>query len=231
MPLSGLRLAGVGLIAALGLAACAASRGHVPPAAGPHAADLSGFLDDYSKLRPGGPDEASLVYRDPNADWDAYDDVLFEPVTIWRSGKRSLDDVPEEDLKRLAAVFQQSVRGRLEQIFRLVDRPGAGTLQVRLGLTQARQADPVLDVFTFDVPPPTAVPDDQLLAPATQALVSAVAVEGELTDAVTEVVLAAGVDRRRTRTLRSWGDVRAAADRWAAWFAGRIERARHNTPR
>jgi hypothetical protein len=120
---------------------------------------------------------------------------------------------------------------RLERIFRLVDRPSAGTLRVRLGLTQARQADPVLDVFTFDVPPTVAVPDDRLLAPATQALVSAVAVEGELTDAVTDAVLAEGVDRRRTHTLHSWGDVRAAADRWAAWFAGRIERARGDAPR
>jgi hypothetical protein len=214
----------VGLVAALGLAACAA-RGPVP-----NAADLSGFLDDYSRLRPGGPDEASLVYRDPKADWGAYNDVLFEPVTIWRSGKHSLDDVPEEDLKRLAAVFHQSVRVRLEQIFRLVDRPGAGTLRVRLGLTQARQTDPVLDVFTFDVPPTLTVPDDQLLAPATQALVSAVAVEGELADAVTDAALAEGVDRRRTHTLRSWGDVRAAADRWAAWFAGRIQRARRAAP-
>jgi hypothetical protein len=215
----------MGLIAALGLAACAA-RGPVP-----NAADLSGFLDDYTRLRPGSPDEASLVYRDPKADWGAYDNVLFEPVTIWRSGKRSLDDVPEEDLKRLAAVFQHSVRVRLEQIFRLVDRPSAGTLHVRLGLTQARHSDPVLDVFTFDAPPTMAVPDDQSLAPATQALVSGVAVEGELTDAVTDVVLAAGVDRRRTHTLRSWGDVRAAADRWAAWFAGRIQRARGDAPR
>jgi len=225
MPVSARWRGGLWLICALALAACAA-RGQ-----GPDTADLSGFLDDYSRLRPGGPDEASLVYRDPDADWDAYDAVLFEPVTIWRSGKGSLDDVPEEDLKRLAAVFHQSVRARLERIFRLVDRPSPGTLRVRLGLTHARQADPVLDVFTFAVPPTLVVSDDQFLAPATEALVSTVAVEGEVTDAVTNAVLAEGVDRRRTHTLRSWGDVRAAADRWAAWFAGRIQRVRQDATR
>jgi hypothetical protein len=215
----------LGVFGVLGLSACAARE------RAPNPADLSGFLDDYSRLRTGGPDEASLVYRDPKAHWGAYDKLLFEPVTVWRSGKGSLDDVPEEDLKRLAAVFQHSVRVRLEESFRIVDRPSPGTLRVRLGLTQARQTDPVLDVFTFDVPPTMAVAADEPLVPPTQALVSAVSVEGQLTDAVTNAVLAEGIDRRRTHTLRSWGDVRAAADRWAAWFAGRIQRARRDEPR
>jgi hypothetical protein len=187
---------------------------------------MSGFLDDYSRLRPGGPDEASFVYRDPHATWDAYDRILFEPVTIWRSGTRSLDDVPQVVLERLAFVFQRSVRAQLERHFRLVERPGPGTLRVRLGITQARQADPVLDVFTLDAPPALDVPSGEPLAAGTRAFLAAAVVEGDLTDSVTGAVLAEGVDRRRARALDTWDEVQAAADRWAGWFAGRIERAR-----
>src|SRR5262249_5411185 len=60
--------------------------------------DFSGFLDDYSMLHPGASGEVALVYRNPDAQWTAYDKVLFEPVTLWRSGKSSLDPVPEGDL-------------------------------------------------------------------------------------------------------------------------------------
>lgn len=187
---------------------------------------MSGFLDDYSRLVPGGPDQPTFVYRDPKASLASYDRILFEPVTIWRSGKQSLADIPPEDLERLSFELQRAVRSRLEGSFRLVDQPGPGVLRVRLGLTQARQNDPVLDVFTYEVPPSTAFPGDAALAPATRSFVDAAALEGELTDAASGALIAMGVDRRRSQSLQTWADVRAAADRWAAWFESRLERAR-----
>src|SRR5438094_315676 len=53
-------------------------------------AEMSGFLDDYALLREGGPNDPALVYRASDANWAAYDKVLLEPVTLWRSGPRSL---------------------------------------------------------------------------------------------------------------------------------------------
>lgn len=212
------------LVLALALAVAVACA-HRPATLRP--ADTSGFLDDYARLRPGPPDGASWVYRNPDARVAAYDRILFEPVAIWRSGKHSLDAIPETDLQRLAAEFQRAVRSRLAADFRLVDAPAPGVLRVRLAITAARQADRALDVFTFAVPPEEAVPDAQQLDPATQALVVAAAIEGELSDSVTGDIVATGVDLRgERRSLRTWGDVRAALDRWAAWLAGRLRQAR-----
>jgi Protein of unknown function (DUF3313) len=81
-------------VLALLASACAAPRRAPLP-------EMSGFLDDYSLLREGGPGEIGLVYRNPAATWTAYDKVLLEPVTLWRSGRHSLDPVPEADLARL----------------------------------------------------------------------------------------------------------------------------------
>src|SRR5207249_9679672 len=50
--------ASIGLLVVL-LAAGCAHRQVVSPA------EMSGFLDDYSLLREGGPDEVRLVYRNP----------------------------------------------------------------------------------------------------------------------------------------------------------------------
>src|SRR5436309_14099621 len=69
------------------VAGCSARRGPAPR-------EVSGFLDDYSLLRAGAPGEVALVYRNPKADWGSYDTVLLEPITLWRSGRKSLDAVP-----------------------------------------------------------------------------------------------------------------------------------------
>src|SRR5258705_3292603 len=119
------------LLLALGALACGAHRRPTPT-------DMSGFLDDYGLLHPGGPGEVRLVYRNPAADWHRYHSVMLEPVAIWRSGRKSLDPVPENDLLRLARDFEQAVRARLGRSFRLVDRAGPGVLRIRLAITQTR---------------------------------------------------------------------------------------------
>ncbi len=213
------------LLALAMLSACAASS----RAPDPHS--MSGFLDDYSRLREGGSEQPSFVYRNPDTDWTRYDRILFEPVTIWRSGKGSLADIADEDLQRLAAEFHAAVRARLEETYRLADTPASGVMRIRLGITAASRSDPVLDVFTFDVPPAHSVPGGQALGAGMQALITAAAIEGEITDSVTGGLLAAGVDRRRgTRAITSWQDLRAALDRWATWLAGRLERTRTAQP-
>src|SRR5262245_51467622 len=135
------------LLVMLTALSCSARRPH--PA--PPPPDMSRFLDDYSLLRAGGSDEVRLIYRNPDADWTRYDAVLLEPVTVWRSGSKSLDAVGEDDLLRLTYAFEKALRVRLGSGFRLVDKPGPGVMRVRLGITEARATDPILDVFS--VPP------------------------------------------------------------------------------
>ena len=129
------------LIATLLLCAACAGRRQPQPD------DVSGFLDDYRMLRPGGQGDVALVYRDPDADWPSYGKVLFEPVTLWRSGRKSLDPVPEADLLRLISDLENAVRRRLGEGFQLVDHPEPGTMRIRLAITEARASDPVLDVL------------------------------------------------------------------------------------
>ena len=97
---------------ALGLLAVACATRH--PLPGANRGGARGFVRLPRRLlapatrRPG---EVHFVYRDPAARWDAYDQVLFEPVTLWRSGRKSLDPVPEGDLLRLAGDLQRQCAG------------------------------------------------------------------------------------------------------------------------
>jgi len=186
--------------------------------------EFSGFLDDYSLLRPGGPGDATLVYRDPGAPWTSYDKVLFEAVTVWRSGRHSLDAVPEADLQRLAAGLERAVRRRLGEGFVVVDEPADGTMRIRLAITAARASDPVLDVLRA-TSGGTSAPDGDVLSAETRTFIASAQIEGDIRDAQTDRLLAAGVDRRRPDAPRfeTWADVEHAFDRWAARTCARLE--------
>jgi hypothetical protein len=214
-------------IAVLLAAACGVRRTH-PVAEG------SGFLDDYSILRPGGPDEVALVYRDPDADWPSYHKVLLEPVTLWRSGRKSLDAVPESDLRRLIADLEGAVRRRLGDGFDLVDQPQSGVMRIRLAITEAHASDAVVDVLRARGGG-TVTSGSGPLHPETRRFIGKAQIEGEIRDAGTNRLLAAGVDRRRSdgvRPVDTWADVDRALEFWADRVCARLEaRTRPNRAR
>ena len=188
--------------------------------------DWSGFLDDYSRLELGQPGDLQFVYRNPKAQWTTYDKVLIEPIALWRSGKHSLDPIPEEDLLRLMAHFQRAVRTRLGAGFKLVDTPQPGTLRLRIAITEAHASDPVVDVMT-------ATPDDQAraggggpLGKELAAFIDAASIEGELRDATTGALLAQGIDRRAEGApprLPTWEALDRALAFWADQTCARLE--------
>jgi hypothetical protein len=206
------------------LAGGCASRRPLAPAV-----ETSGFLDDYSLLRPGDPGELSLVYRNPKAAWPSYDAVLIEPVAVWWSGRKALDAVPEQDLRRLASDFEGALRRRLGDDFRVVDVAGPGVMQIRLAVTNAKGTDPVLDIFTAkDGPDAELAPDGPLGAEMRRFLEGAV-IEGEIRDAATGELLAQGLDRRRRPgslegVVDTWADVDRALGFWVDRVSARLEK-------
>jgi hypothetical protein len=205
------------VVLALLTAACAGRRA-------PDVQEMSGFLDDYSRLRPGGADELPFVYRNPDARWSGYRKVLVEPVTLWRSGRHSLAPIPEEALLRLVSDFELAVRRRLGDAFELVDEPAAGTLRLRLAITEARASDPVLDVLTAAADPEVRRTEGALPAELRQ-FIERAAIEGEIVDAQTNTLFVQGIDRRRknAQPLETWAQLDAALDAWAYRMVGRLE--------
>lgn len=199
-----------------------AKRAVPPPALPPP--DVSGFLDDYALLRPGGLGEVDRVYRNPDVDWSRYHAVLLEPVSLWRSGRKSLDPVPADDLRRLIGDFQAAVQHRLGEGFRLVKAAAPGVMRVRLAITDARASDPILDVMTDDASDHAGGKDGPL-DPETRKLLANATIEGEIRDAETGTLLAAGVDRRRpeVKPFETWSELDRALEFWADRVCARLE--------
>lgn len=204
---------------------------HRSPADSPATAlaptEVSGFLDEYGLLREGGKDEIRYVYLNPKAEWHRYHSVLLEPVTLWRSGRGSLDPVPEADLLRLAGDFENALRRRLGEAFRIVTQPGPGVMRIRLGITEARAKDPILDVLTATrqaAPKHAGGPLDE----ETRRFLAAASIEGEIRDAQNGALLAAGVDRRRdpnslAEVSRTWDEVDQRLALWVERLCTRLE--------
>ncbi len=83
------------------------------------------FLKDYTQLRQGSSDEAQLVYIRPDADFASYDQVIIDPITIWRREGSNPSKVPPDDLQMLADHLYVALKIQLQDDYTIVDRPGS----------------------------------------------------------------------------------------------------------
>jgi hypothetical protein len=177
-----------------------------------------GFLRDYSQLREGQGDEEQLIYIDEGANWKGYDSVLIDSVTIWYTKKTA--DLSAEDSQALTDLFYQALHDQLSQDYRIVDRPGPGTLRLRAAITQAKGANVVGNTVTTIVPQARVLTTVSGSATDTQVLVGTATIEGEITDSMSGRRLAAVVDERAgTKSFGGlggkWKQVDEAFQHWA----------------
>ena len=108
----------------------------------------SGFLEDYSQLKPGRGDQAQLVFIDPEADFSPYVKVLVDPVVVWERSAGS--DAPGEELRSLADDFGAALREQLQLEFELVESPEPGTLRIRTAITRVRESGASVELEVLD---------------------------------------------------------------------------------
>ncbi len=186
--------------------------------------ETSGFINDYSLLRPGGEGEALLVYKNPHADFSSYRTIYVEPVILLLSKQSS---VPQEEQNKLGEDLRSKVIWKLKEDFLVAPKLIPGALRVELALTEAVPSDVGMDIFNTLVPPVGVLSDTSRLATGTRAFVGRASIEGKISDGDTGTLLAAAVDRRRgSRTLDgsmdSWDDVEKAFEYWATKLAQQL---------
>ncbi len=186
--------------------------------------ETTGFLKDYSKLRPGKPGEPLLYYRNPTANWKDYDKAMVDPVTVWRGEDSNLGEIPPRDLQRLTRLMRvKAIEAVRAEGMQVVDKPGPGVMRIRVALTEAEQASRAMHAVTSVVP----LPSVSKMATGTRAFVGSAGIEGEVSDSVTGEVLMAGVDRRGggrelTDVRNPWSHVEKAFQYWSDRFRQRL---------
>jgi hypothetical protein len=165
----------------------------------------SGFLGDDSQLRPGRVDQAELLYIDPEADFSAYENVILDPVVVWRAEGAGFSGVSPGELESLALDLGSSMRDELGREFQMVDRPATGTLRLRIGIVELWRTSA------------SDGPDS----------VERLSIEVEVLDAVSGRRLIAARDSRggggeARRSIGERIDVRAAFHEWASLARDRL---------
>jgi hypothetical protein len=208
----------------LALSACSPQTTRQAPAVKP-----SGFLGDYSRLQPGGPGRALLVYRAPDASVAGYDKVLLDPVTVWRAPGTD-EAVSRADLQRLANLLYGTLLSRLRTYYLIVQSPGPKTLRVRAALTEAAPSSTTMDIMSQLGPISAAASEVTEMATGTPAWVGAASAEIQVLDAETGKEILAAADRRvgeKTLTGSSdpWSDVTATFGIWGDAVITRLQEA------
>jgi len=209
------------IVVYLFLAGCAAS--------GMKDVKESGFLGDYSQLKPGTEEQAALVYINPAIDFKQYDKVMFETFKVELSDEAEYKTVDPATLKMLTDYYQDAMFKAVEGILERVDAAGPGVMRVRVAITEVEPANPVADTMS------TIIPVGIVVAGATKAVsddnlgTGQAASEVEILDSVSGVRLAAAVDRRQGGKgvfKGKWDDTKDAFDYWAGLFRKRLEEMR-----
>lgn len=194
----------------------------------------SGFLSDYALLRPGMEGEAALVYWNTDVDFASYEAVLVEPVTIWLGDDSPLRNVDPDERRKLADEFHAKIVEALQDDYRITAQPGPRTMRLRVALTDAKSSAPVLDTISTYVPQARLLASVISLGSDTAGFVGQASAEAEVRDAQTNLLLAAGVDRRAGTkaigdgTFDAWEDVRRAFGIWTKQFANNLRAQRRS---
>jgi Protein of unknown function (DUF3313) len=191
-------------------------------------AEPSGFLKDYSKLRPAADDtEATLVYfTGDKVKFKSYTKVWLEPVQVWRGEKSDAKDMDKEDAEYLSQFLWSKLDEELRKNYEMVQSPGPDVMHLIVGITEAGKNIPVVDNLTAAYPAAMVLSKVKKYTASTESFVGKAAIEVEVTDSQTGELLAAAVDRRgggkyAWKSLHRWGDVEEAYTYWAKKFAWR----------
>ncbi len=191
--------------------------------------EKTGFLGDYSMLKPGGEDRAALLYIKSGVDFKPYDKIMFERVRVVLSPEADSREIDPAVLKELTDHYQQALLDAVKDGYRVVDQPGPGVLRVRVAVTDVKPSKPVANTMSTILPIGWVVAGATKVASDENVGTGEAATEMEVLDAMTGERLAAAVDRRQGGKMAfrgKWTDTEDALDFWAKRFRERLDEMR-----
>jgi len=129
-------------IATLGMTGCA-SKVTQPD-------EYSGFLSDYSRLKPAKSPSGVEVLRwvDPKLDMSRYNAVYIEPTQFYPRPQATAK-IPESTLRGINDYFNQALKREVGKSLPLAQGPGAGVLVVRAAITAVSSKTQGLKPYEF----------------------------------------------------------------------------------
>lgn len=193
----------------------------------------SGFLGDYSQLKPGAEGEAKLVYVNQQVDFRQYNKIMLDPIKVYSGKDGKIAKLPKEDVQKLVNYFDATLREHLKADYTFVDKPGPGVMRLQVALTEAGRSIVVLDVLSSITPPGAAFSALKQVVTGAPAATGSVEVECLGTDSMSNQRLFAAVDGRvgekytgKFDKFNKWRAAQGAFDYWAERMQQRLREQR-----
>jgi uncharacterized protein DUF3313 len=189
----------------------------------------SGFLGDYSQLKPVPDREGLMAYVSPKAKAVRYTKIFFQPVDVYVAPSAEYKGVQPDALKRMTDSFVASFKKALTPGYEIVDAPGPDVLQVRCAITGVQPVKPGLTPVDFL--PIKAVFNAGRAAAGKSPQVAELTAEMELLDNDKNRIAAVVANRKGDKTLQqgdqiTWEHLQAITDYWAKNFRQRLDESR-----
>ena len=191
----------------------------------------SGFLGDYSGLKPGPEGYAALLWYKPDINLRVYDKILLDPVRVVLKGEAAQRGIEPHELAELTDEYQDELVKALTEHngYALVAQPGRGVLRIRVAVTDVVPGNAVMGTLSSVNPVGLAVSGGIYAATGTQPYVGEASTEMEILDSPTGERLAAMVDRRiggKAPFRGTYDDARDAFAFWAERLRQRLDEGR-----
>ena len=197
---------------------------------------FSGFLGDYSALKPDPEGRWLLLYLKSEDVLKDYTRFIIDPVFVYFQENEEGNGFDPEEISQLTDYFRREVEEELSKsdTYRVVFNPGPGVARFRAAITNVNPGGRKGNVVTKGVGVAASVGAGApigLFVPRVS--LGDASVEIELLDSLTEERIAALVDTKRggrrffsfISGLKKWNDVQAAFRSWAKEFREDLDRA------
>jgi len=114
--------------------------------------DYSGFLGDYSQLKPGPKGGVAQIYLKEGVDFKKYNKIMLDQVVFYFKQDAKNQAIDPDEMKELADKYDRAAIEALGDAYPLVSEPGPDVMRVRVAITDLQLPNRALNAVSSVVP-------------------------------------------------------------------------------
>ena len=189
----------------------------------------SGFLEDYSQLKPGPKHGADEVYIKDGIDFSQYDSIMVDHVLFYLKKDAQDKGINADEMKELADEFHKALVEAVGSSYTLVNQAGPNVMRIRTAITNLEPNKRIVSGVTTIVPVGLALSVVKKGVTGEHTGVGETGMEIEFLDSQTNERLVAAVDEHpggKLKGMTKWGSASDAFKFWAKTLRTRLEQVR-----
>jgi len=186
----------------------------------------SGFLGDYSQLKPGPKGGVAQVYVKEGVNFKQYNKIMLDQVVFYFKQDAENQAIDPDEMKELADKYNRAVIDALGDAYPLVSESAPDVMRVRVAITDLQLPIRTLNAASSVVPAGIAIGLVKKGLTGKSTGVGEISMEFELLDSQSNGRLAAGVDRRaggKVSSMTKFGTAEEAFKFWAQRLRTRLD--------